>query len=114
MKIGRANSEAGTTRVIVVTADTGFEELVRATFGASEQIALSVVAGSIAAVDGDLDDQSATVAVVDLVGSQVDEMRALERLMARVGRGCRSSSSPRRSTPTWRGRWCRCASPIFW
>jgi pilus assembly protein CpaE len=85
MKIGRANSEAGTTRVIVVTADAGFEELVRATFGASEQIALSVVAGSIVAVDGDLDDQSATVAVVDLDGTQADEMRALERLMARVG-----------------------------
>ena len=65
MRIGRANSQAGTTRVIVVTADAGFEELVRTTFGASEQIALSVVTGSLAAVDGELDDQSATVAVVE-------------------------------------------------
>src|SRR6266700_4691004 len=85
MKIGRANSDAGTTRVTVVTADAGFEELVRTTFGASEQIALSVVTGSLAAVDGELDDQSATVAVVDLNGAQADEMRALERLMGRVG-----------------------------
>jgi pilus assembly protein CpaE len=82
MKMGRASSAAGLTRVVVVTADPAFEELVRATFGASEQIALQVISGTLAAVDGDIGAQTATVAVIDLDAAPADEMQALERLMA--------------------------------
>ena len=42
MKMGRASNAAGLTQVVVVTADPAFEASVRATFGASEQIALRV------------------------------------------------------------------------
>ena len=35
MRIGRSNRPAGKTQVVVLTADAGFEEQARATFGAS-------------------------------------------------------------------------------
>src|SRR5262245_32228657 len=85
MKIGRSNSTAGRTQVVVLAADSGFEEQVRATFGASDQIGLRVVSGTLAAADGALDLDDATVAVIDLDAGRVDEMLALERLMARIG-----------------------------
>src|SRR5260370_20544980 len=87
MRIARANSEAALTQVVVVTADPGFEEMARATFGASEQIALRVISGTLASVDGDIDAQTATVAVIDLDSAPTDDMQALERLMAGEGAG---------------------------
>src|ERR1700688_2090741 len=87
MRIARANSEAALTQVVVVTADPGFEELARATFGASEQIALRVISGTLASVDGDIDAQAATVAVIDLDAAPTDDLQALERLMAGEGAG---------------------------
>jgi pilus assembly protein CpaE len=87
MTVGRPNSEDGQTRVVVVTPDSGFEALVRSTFGASEQISLRVISGTLASVDGDIDAQTATVAVIDLDAAAVDDMQALERLMAREGPG---------------------------
>jgi pilus assembly protein CpaE len=85
MKIGRSTSPASTTQVVVLTADSEFEQQARATFGASDQIALRVASGSLAALDGNFDVEGATVAVVDLDAGRPDEMRALEQLMARVG-----------------------------
>jgi pilus assembly protein CpaE len=87
MKIGRANSETGQTQVLVVTADSGFEALARATFGASERIALRVISGTLAAVEGDIDAETATatVAVIDLDAASTDDMQAIERMMAREG-----------------------------
>jgi pilus assembly protein CpaE len=81
MKVVRTSSEAGQTQVVVVTADPAFEELVRSTFGASGQIALHVVSGTVASVDGDIDARTATVAVIDLDAATPDDMQALERLM---------------------------------
>ena len=46
MRIGRTSS-SGKTHVVVLTADPGFEQQVRLTFGASQQIALTVVSGTI-------------------------------------------------------------------
>src|SRR5258708_28560882 len=92
MKMGRASSAAGLTQVVVVTADPAFEESVRATFGASEQIALRVISGTLAAVDGDIDAQTATVAVIDLDAAPTIDMQALERLMA--GEGARLPVAP--------------------
>ena len=85
MRIGRSNSPAKKTEVVVLTADAGFEEQARSTFGASEQIELRVVTGSLAAIDDGFELDGATVAVVDLDAGQQAEMQALERLMARVG-----------------------------
>ena len=91
--MGRASSEAGLTQVVVVTADPAFEESVRATFGASEQIALRVVSGTLAAVEGDIDAQNATVAVIDLDAAPTVDMQALEpigRVERRATAGDRS------------------------
>src|SRR6266436_6103684 len=85
MRIGRSSHPAGKTRVVVLTADPGFEEQARQTFGASDQIALKLVSGTLAAVDGNFDPEDATVAVVDLNAALGEEMQALERLMARIG-----------------------------
>ncbi len=85
MRIGRSNREASKTQVVVLTADGAFEEQARATFGASDQIALRTVAGTLAGAGDDLDVAGATVAVIDLDAGLGDEMQALERLMARIG-----------------------------
>jgi pilus assembly protein CpaE len=89
MKIGSASSETGQTQVVVVTADAGFEALAKTTFGASRQIALRVISGTLAAVAGDLDAETATatVAVIDLDAAADDDMLALESLMEREGAG---------------------------
>jgi hypothetical protein len=47
MRIGRSSSTTGTTQVVVLTADAGFAEQARATFGASDQISLKLVAGTL-------------------------------------------------------------------
>jgi len=85
MGIGRTNIVAGKTHVVVLASDSGFEEQARATFGASDQIALRLVSGPLAAADAMLDLEQATVVVIDLDAGQPDEMEALERLMARIG-----------------------------
>jgi len=85
MRIGRSNSAAGKTQVVVLTADSAFEEQARQTFGASDQIALRMMSGALAAVGGQLDLEGATVAVIDLDAGRAGEMAALEQLMARVG-----------------------------
>jgi pilus assembly protein CpaE len=89
MKIGRASSETVQTQVVVVTADSAFEALVKTTFGASQQIVLRVISGTLAAVAGDLDAETATatVAVIDLDAAADDDMLALESLMEREGAG---------------------------
>jgi pilus assembly protein CpaE len=85
MRIGRSSSPAKKTQVVVLTADTGFEEQARLTFGASEQIELRVVVGSLSAVGGSFAVEGATVVVIDLNAGQQEEMQALERLMTHVG-----------------------------
>jgi pilus assembly protein CpaE len=85
MKIGRSNNPAGKTQVVVLTADTAFEQLARTTFGASEQIALCVVSGALTAVGAELNLDGATVAVIDLDAGRPEEMQALDRLIARIG-----------------------------
>jgi pilus assembly protein CpaE len=87
MTVRRPHNEDGQTRVVVVTPDAGFEALVRSTFGASDQISLRVISGTLASVDGDIDAQTATVAVIDLDAAAADDMQALERLMAHEGPG---------------------------
>ena len=85
MRIGRQTKAADKTHVVALTADAGFEEQIRLTFGASQQIALTVTAGTIDVAGDTLVLDNATVAVIDLDASVAAEMQALERLMARVG-----------------------------
>ena len=84
MRIGRT-PDTNRTRVVVLTADTEFENSVRATFGASSAIELALVSGRLAEHGDSLDVTNATVAVVDLDAGRADEMAALARLVARVG-----------------------------
>jgi len=72
------------TRVVVLTADAEFERSVRATFGASNAIELTVVSGRIAECGDTLDVAGATVVVTDLDTGSSGEMQALARFMARV------------------------------
>jgi len=85
MSMNRAAGEASKTGVAVLTADAAFEQSARETFGTSEQIELRVVSGSVTDFGDRFDPSESTVAIVDLDTGSVDEMRALERLMLRIG-----------------------------
>jgi pilus assembly protein CpaE len=70
--------------VVVFTMDFAFEQLARATFTASAQIDLQVIATTVAEAGDAFDPKAASVVIVDLDVSREDEMLALERLMART------------------------------
>jgi len=72
-------------QVVVLTADGAFEEQARATFGTSQQTALTVVSGTLGTVGESLLLEQATVVVIDLDASMPGEMEGLERLMDRIG-----------------------------
>src|SRR5476649_1912194 len=85
MRLGRSPStNSNRTRVVVLTADAEFERSVRATFGASSAIELTMVPGRISECSDKLDVENTTVVVVDLDAGSDEEMAALARLMARV------------------------------
>jgi len=73
------------TRVLVVTADEGFEQSVRSTFGAGAQIALDVVNGTLSSIADTTAIDSATVVVADVGAGEEAELKALDRLMTRIG-----------------------------
>jgi pilus assembly protein CpaE len=80
----RVSGAANGTSVAVLTADSEFEQSLRAIFGGSGQIELRVVSGSISTA-ADFAPGDATVAIIDLDTSRAEEMQALERLMLRTG-----------------------------
>jgi pilus assembly protein CpaE len=84
MRIGRSASPGVQTRVVVVTADAAFEDSVRTTFGASTQIELDVVKGTMSDQDH-IDVDGASVIVADLDPGDELELQALERFMSRIG-----------------------------
>jgi pilus assembly protein CpaE len=84
MRISRSPTPASQTRVVVLTADAGFEDSVRATFSASSQIGLDVVKGRLAE-HGDIDVAGATVVVADVDAADETELKALEGLMLQIG-----------------------------
>ncbi len=85
MRISRSITPAIAARVVVLTADQDFEESVRATFAASPQIGLDVIKGRLAERDDRIDVAGATVVVVDVDAADEAELRALDRLMLRIG-----------------------------
>ena len=84
MRIGRAVSPGIQVRVVAITADSGFEETVRATFAASAQIGLDVISGALSGRD-EIEVGGASVVIADLDAAGDAEMQALERLMTRIG-----------------------------
>ena len=72
------------TRVVVLTSDGEFEQSVRATFGASGQLDLTVMPGGVvehAAVDF----TDVAVIVADVDATRSEDFRALQRLVLRLG-----------------------------
>lgn len=85
MLLNRPTNANNKTRVVVLTADSQFEQSVRTTFSAATQIELRVVSGTVAAGGDKFDVEGVTVIVIDLDASRPDEMEALQRLMVRTG-----------------------------
>jgi pilus assembly protein CpaE len=85
MRAGRSTAQAMQARVVVLTADPAFEDSVRGTFSASPQIALDVIAGTLAGAADGIALEGATVVVVDIDAGDAAELLALERLMLRIG-----------------------------
>src|SRR3954467_611311 len=85
MLMTRPKDTAGKTRVVILTADAGFEESARATFNASAQIDLHVVPGTLADAKDKFDVQGATVVLIDLNAANEDEMRAMQGFMGAIG-----------------------------
>jgi pilus assembly protein CpaE len=85
MAAGQTVTPGLQTRVVVLTADDGFEESARATFGTSSQIALDVIRGKLSDGTDGLALAGATVVVADVDGADEAEMRALEHIMSRIG-----------------------------
>jgi pilus assembly protein CpaE len=84
MRSGRAIAPGLQARVVILTADDGFEATARATFGASAQIGLDVINTRLADRQ-EIDVEGATVVVADLDTADETEMLALERLVTRIG-----------------------------
>src|SRR5262249_12530232 len=84
MRRARQKGGSAKTRVLAVTADAGFEDSIGARFGGAAQIELAVVSGTLAANEGRLADEDATVVLIDLDAAREDEMSALARLMERI------------------------------
>jgi pilus assembly protein CpaE len=84
MRIGRETSPGVQSRVVILTADEGFEESVRATFGTSPRIGLDVVKGRLSARD-EIDVDGATVVVADIDAGDEAELEALQHLLSRIG-----------------------------
>ncbi len=85
MTMTRSTSNGNRTGVVVMTADAALDQSVRATFTASPQIDLRVVAGSLSERGDQLDVEGATVVIIDLDAGNETEMQALDRLTARIG-----------------------------
>src|SRR5579871_5884217 len=84
MRAGRPASIMAQARVVLATADTAFEDSVRAAFGSGTDIDLDVITGTLR--EGDLlDARDAGVIIVDLNAGDEADLQALERLMDRVG-----------------------------
>jgi pilus assembly protein CpaE len=85
MRAGRSTAQAMQARVVVLTADPAFEDSIRNTFSASPQIALDVIAGTLAGSADGIALEGATVVVVDIDARDAAELLAFERLMLRIG-----------------------------
>ncbi|HEY2135816.1 MAG TPA: response regulator receiver protein [Xanthobacteraceae bacterium] len=79
-----ASNKSNKTKVLVLTADAEFEQLVRATFTASAQIDLTMMTGSLVANEEKITGDDVTVIVLDLDTKHAEDVAALNRLMTRL------------------------------
>jgi pilus assembly protein CpaE len=86
MTTGRAPDPAAQAKMIVVTADAIFEDLVRGTFGAT-RIGLDLVPARLADCAEVLSLDGAAVVIADIDGGEETELHALESLAKRIGHG---------------------------
>src|SRR5271168_5372948 len=87
MHIDRAKTPANQAKVVVVTADAMFDDFVRSTFGASQQIGLDLIVGRLADRNDEIDLVGATVVVADIDSGDEAELQALDRLVTQIGNG---------------------------
>jgi pilus assembly protein CpaE len=85
MRLGRTSPDDGKTHVVLLSADADLEQSVRATFGASQQIELHVIAETITAAADKINPEGMTVILVDLDAGRDEDMAALGRMMMRSG-----------------------------
>src|SRR5437764_12980016 len=85
MKSNQSGNATNKTQVAVLTDDAAFAEQVRATFGASSQIALTVTPSKLRVIGGQFDLGTAAVVVIDLDASSPEEMTELQHLMGQIG-----------------------------
>jgi len=86
MTTGRAPDPAAQAKMVVVTADAIFEDLVRATFGTT-RIGLDLVPARLADCAEVLSLDGAAVVIADIDAADETELHALESLAARIGHG---------------------------
>ena len=70
--------------MVVVTADSAFEQSVRDTFSVSPGVVLDLVRGELSGCD-DIAADGATVLIADLNGGKEADLEALERIVTRIG-----------------------------
>lgn len=85
MLMSRPTGAASKIAIAMLTADAVFEQAARATFGASPQIDLRVISGTLATAGDVFNADGATVVVIDLDASREEEFQSLARLMSRIG-----------------------------
>ena len=85
MLMTRSTSTTVKTSIAMLTGDPVFEQSVRTTFGASPQINLRIISGSLVSAGDLFDTEGAAVVVIDLDASREEEIQALARLMSRIG-----------------------------
>jgi pilus assembly protein CpaE len=83
----RAPQPGEHTAITVLTADPEFERSVTATFGATAQIDLTLVTGTLTGREDALDLSGARVVILDIDAARDPEMHALQRLMLRDPNG---------------------------
>ncbi|NVO16569.1 MAG: response regulator receiver protein [Rhodoplanes sp.] len=84
MRSPRTKSSSSKTRVVVVTPDPAFEQVVQDTFAAAPQVELELMSGSVAEHAEAITAADATVVVVDLHAATLDDMTSLQALVARL------------------------------
>jgi pilus assembly protein CpaE len=84
MRSPRNRSSSSKTRVVVVTPDPAFEQVVQDTFAAAPQVELEMMAGSLVEHAEAIAAADATVVVVDLHAATLDDMTSLQALVARL------------------------------
>jgi len=83
--LDRPSNVSNNTKVVALTADAEFEQLVRTTFGSNAQIELVAIKGTVLEEGARLDVRDASVVIVDLDAQHQDEVVALHRLANRLG-----------------------------